>query len=123
MYIEIVEEEEKFELPIGESVFELRRFGSDVYRRIEKKHTTKKKNTRTGLFVEEKDEYAINADLLDYMITGWRNIKSPVTGEDVPCEKAVKQKLPGVVKVQIVEACDADSITREDQKKKSEKTS
>jgi hypothetical protein len=122
MYIEIIEESESFELPIGDSVFELRRFGSDVHRLIEKKHTTKKKNPRTGLFMVEKDTYAINADLLDYMITGWENVKAPTTGADVPCEYDIKQQLPGVVKVQIIEACDADSITDDGQKKKSGKT-
>ena len=112
-FIEIVEEKEEFRLDIGESFFNLRRFNSEIYKQIEKKHTTRKKNYRTGQWDVDPDDYAINADLLDYMVTGWGGIKSPLTHEDVPCEKANKLKLPGSVKIQITEACDSDCITIE----------
>jgi len=112
-FIEIVEEQEEFRLDIGESFFNLRRFDSEAYKRIEKKHTKRKKNYRTGQWEVEVDDYAVNADLFDYMITGWGEIKSPLTHEDVPCEKVSKLKLPGSVKIQITEACDSDSITTE----------
>lgn len=121
MFVEIVEENETFRLDIGESYFDLRRFDSAIYRRIEKKHTTRKKNYRTGEMIVDTDDYAVNADLLDYMVTGWGGIKSPVTGEDVPCEMANKLKLPGSVKIKITEACDSDSIAAE--KKMSSTTS
>lgn len=110
-FIEIVEDQETFELEIGDSVLTLRRFDSEVYKKIEKKHTKREKNYRTGQVIKDVDEYAVNLDLLDYMIIDWRGIKSPTTGEDVPCTKEVKQKLPGSVKIQITEACDSDSIT------------
>ncbi|MBW2606144.1 MAG: hypothetical protein JRD05_00765 [Deltaproteobacteria bacterium] len=122
-FIEIVEEEEEFRLDIGESFFILRRFDSAVYRRIEKKHTTKKKNFRSGETIATVDDHAVNEDLLDYMITGWGNIKSPTTGEDVPCERSNKFKLPGSVKVQITEACDSESITCDLTEKKTSKNS
>ncbi len=112
-FIEIVEEQEEFRLDIGESFFMLRRFDSEVYRRIEKKHTKRTKNYRTGEMVREVDEYAVNADLLDYMITGWGKVKSPTTSQDVSCERSIKLKLPGSVKMQITEACDSDSIATE----------
>jgi len=112
-FIEIVEDQETFELEIGESILELRRFDSTVYNRIEKKHTKKEKHGRTGQIFRDVDEHAVNEDLLDYMILGWRNVKSPTTGEDVPCERAYKLKLPGTVKLQAIEACDTESITLE----------
>ncbi|MDA3832604.1 MAG: hypothetical protein PF495_04330 [Spirochaetales bacterium] len=120
-FIEIVEDQETFELEIGESGLTLRRFDSEVYRKIEKKHTKKEKNYRTGQKMKEVDEYAINLDLLDYMIVGWRGVRSPTTGEDVPCNKEMKAKLPGSIKMQITEACDSESITAE--KKKDSTTS
>ena len=110
-FIEIIEDQETFELAIGESSFTLRRFDSQIYKDIEKRHTTRTKNLKQGGWIKEVDDYAVNEDLLDYMITGWKNIKSPLTGDDVECIKAMKNKLPGSVKVQIIEACDADSIS------------
>ncbi|MBW2559972.1 MAG: hypothetical protein JRE40_03840 [Deltaproteobacteria bacterium] len=115
-FIEIVEDQETFELAIGDSVLTLRRFDSEVYRRIEKKHTKKQKNYRTGQMVREVDEYAVNLDLLDYMVVDWKNVKSPVSGEDVPCSKEIKAKLPGSIKMQITEACDSESITSAEKK-------
>lgn len=112
-FIEIVEEGEEFRLDIGESWFDLQRFDSEFYRQIEKKHTTRKKDYRTGQMILTVDDYAVNADLLDHMIKGWGEIKSPLTGKDVPCERQYKLKLPGSVKVQITEACDSESITTE----------
>lgn len=110
-FIEIIEDSETFELAIGESSFTLRRFDSQSYKDIEKRHTTRTKNLRQGGWIKEVDDYAVNEDLLDYMIVDWKNIRSPLTGQDVECTKAMKNKLPGSVKVQIIEACDADSIS------------
>ena len=118
-FIEIVESDESFELQIGDSVFTLRRFDSEIYRQIEKKHTKKTKNHRTGIIFSEADDYEVNADLLDYMVLDWGGIKSPLTKADVPCTRENKLKLPGSIKVQIIEACDADSVTGEQEKKES----
>ena len=112
-FIEIVEDQETFELEIGDSSLTLRRFDSEVYRKIEKKHKKKEKNYRTGQKIKEVDEYAVNLDLLDYMVVDWRGVRSPTTGEDVPCNKDMKAKLPGSIKMQITEACDSESITVE----------
>jgi len=121
-FIEIVEEEETFEYPIGDSTLILRRFDSELYRDIEKRHTKRHKNLRQGGWIDDQDTYAINADLLDYMVTGWKDVKSPTTGEDVPCTREMKLKLPNVVKVEILEACDADSITSDAGGKPEKKT-
>ena len=120
-FIEIIEDQETFELAIGESSFNLRRFDSQIYKDIEKRHTTRTKNLRQGGWIKEVDDYAVNEDLLDYMIIDWKNIKSPLTGDDVECTKANKNKLPGTVKVQIIEACDADSISSGDHEIKKKK--
>lgn len=122
-FIEIIESDESFELPIGDSVFTLRRFGSEVYKQVEKKHTKKDKNRRTGVIFTDPDEHAINEDLLDYMILDWQGIKSPTTKADVPCTRENKLKLPGGAKMQIIGACDADSVTGEQGKKESGTTS
>jgi len=111
-FIEIVEEQETFEHPVGDSTLILRRFDSEVYRDIEKRHTKRQKNLRQGGWIEEQDSYAINADLLDYMVVDWRYVRSPVLNEDVPCTRENKLKLPNSIKIEILDACDADSITR-----------
>jgi len=110
-FIEIIEDQETFELAIGESSFTLRRFDAQVLRDIEKRHTTRTKNLRQGGWFKEIDDYEVNQDLFDYMIVAWSNIKSPTTGKDVECTKENKSKLPGTVKLRIMEACDVDSIS------------
>ncbi len=110
-FIEIVEDSETFELEIGESKLILRRFDSEIYKQIEKRHTKKEKNYRTGQWIRDVDEFEVNADLLDYMIIEWKDVKSPITGEDVACTREMKIKLPGSVKMRVIEACDVDSIT------------
>ena len=112
-YIEIVEDQETFELEMGDSRFTLRRLDSETYKGIEKKHTKKEKNLRTGQWIRDVDDHAVNADVLDYVIVDWAGIRSPTTGDDVPCTKEMKQKLPGSVKLRILDACDADNISPE----------
>jgi len=109
-FIEIVEADETFDLWIGDSKLTLRRFDSETYKQIEKKYTKKEKNFRSGGWIKDVDEYAVNEDLLDYMIVSWEGIKSPTTGGDVPCTRENKLKLPGSIKVRIIEECDADHI-------------
>lgn len=109
-YIEIIEPDESFVLVLGKSEFDLRRFDSAKYNEIEKRHTQRIPN-RSGGFTIEVDSAAVNADLLDYMIIGWRKVRSPVTKADIPCTYETKQKLPGGVKLKITQACDAESIT------------
>lgn len=113
-FVTIVAEDESFNLKVGDSVFHLRRFTSAQYRQIEKRHT--KKYWKRGQQVVEVDEDAVNNDILDYIITGWENIKHPKSREDVPCTIENKIALPSNVKIQINEACDAEDIFT-DQKK------
>jgi len=115
-YIQIIEEDERFELRIEDSVFSLRRFDSTIYSRIEKKHTKNIKNRKTGAVTVEIDNNAVNADLLDYIICDWSGIQSPTTKTDVPCTKENKLRLPSNIKVQVLEACDADYIVSTEKK-------
>jgi hypothetical protein len=112
MYVTIVEEDEEFEHQIGESIFGLRRFNTEIYRQIRKRHTKAPKFRRNQM-IDQIDEDAINADLLDYMIKWWKKVKSSVTGKDVECTKENKLKLPGSAQVEIIEACDQDGIMTE----------
>jgi len=109
-YVEIVEEQESFDFPIGDSVFQLRRLASAKYKEIQKKYTTTKKD-RQGRPYIDVDEDAVNEDLLDYLIIGWGIIKSPTSGQDIECTYDNKQKLPGTVKQKIIEACDTERVT------------
>ena len=122
-FIEIVEEEETFELKRGESTLTLRRFDTEFYRKIENRHTKKQKNFRQGGWIKEVDDFAINEDLLDYMVVGWKDVKSPITGQDVSCTREMKIKLPSSVKLEIIEACDSDNITSAAEKKTAPKPS
>jgi len=108
-FVQIVEDDEEFEYPIGESVFGLRRFNTEIYRTIKRKHTRPPK-FRRGIKIEQVDDDAINEDLLDYMIKWWKKVRSPTSGKDVECTKETKVRLPGSVQVEIIEACDQDSI-------------
>jgi len=112
-FIELIEDTEEFELSVGESTLNLRRFGTDVYNEIERKHTKTRKHRRTGQIIKDPDEQAVNRDLLDYMVISWRDVHSSTAEGDVPCTKENKNKLPGSVKLQILEACDSESITTE----------
>ncbi len=110
-FIEIVEENESFTKIFGSSKFYLRRLSSEALKRIQKKHTKKIKNFRTGEWLYERDEDAINEDILDWCITGWDDVHSPVTKKDVPCTRENKLKLPGVTKIDIITACDETNIS------------
>jgi hypothetical protein len=113
-FITIIDENECFKLKIGDSEFKLRRFDSQHYAKLVKKHTHK--YWKRGQECSEIDETSLNAELYDYIIQGWTNIKHPITNEDVPCIVENKVKLPSSVKVKIIEECDSDSLNF-DQKK------
>lgn len=110
VFIEIVSEDEKNVLAIGDSKIFYRRFDSEVFNKIQKKWTVVKgTDRRTGQPKRESDDKAINDELLDWLITGWENIKHPVTGADVACTKENKLKLPSGVKTQLIEHADAEN--------------
>jgi|GEM_PF-1352986 len=128
-FIEIIEEQETFELKgevpyftdegeqrianFGDSVIICRRFGSEEYRNIRKKYIkrSKDKQGRPVIWVDPEDELRINDDLLDYIIVDWKNVISPTTKKPIPCTRENKLRLPGKVKLAIIQAADAESVT------------
>jgi len=119
-FVEIIDRDEEFQLTIGGSTFDLRRLDPDEYERIEKLHTTWKRNRAAGgMRYPVVDNLEVNKDLLDYCIKGWHDVINPVTKAEVECTRATKWKLPGTVKVQINEACDVEAVTKEKKKDES----
>ena len=120
-FVTIIDSNESFNLEIGDSTFNLRRLDLETYNGFVKARTKQvwKKHQPSG---EETDWDGVYDDMLDYVITGWRNIKHPVTKEDVQCERKIKLKLPGVVREQIFEATNATSVMKEEEKKTKSKS-
>ena len=113
-FIEIVSDDERNVYELGESKIIYRRFDSEVFYKIQKKHTQKKGiNKRTGLPNVETDDKAINDELLDWLIVEWTGIHHPQTGQDVPCTKENKLKLPSSIKTQLIERADAENTQQE----------
>jgi len=112
MFLEIIDPEETFELRIGESVLVLRRLDEPALKEIRKRHTRKQTEfvNHRPVRVEVTDEDAVNADVLDYVIVGWRNVRHPVTKAEVPCTRENKLRLPGKAKLRVLNACDAESL-------------
>jgi hypothetical protein len=80
-----------------------------VIEKMNKKHSCLER-AANGQKVRQTDEDAVNRDILDYVIIDWKNIKHPITGEDVPCTTGIKVKLPGEVKNHILDACGAGTM-------------
>lgn len=124
-FVEIVTDDERNELWIDDSVIYYRRFDSQVYRDIEKRHSKNKGRDRTGQPIIETDQAAINDDVLDYVITGWGTVVNPTTKEPVPCTREYKLKLSASVRLQVIQMADSDRTMgprEEDQKKTSGST-
>jgi len=105
-FITIVTDDETFDFPVGDSTFTLRRVPDDLARRTFKRHTPRAKPGREP----ETDFFGVTNDVLEYAITGWSNIKQPVTKEDVPCTAENKLRLPATVKADIMDAIDQGDI-------------
>lgn len=119
-FIEIIEPDETFEKIFGESTLVLRRYDAGLLRQLEQKHSRRQKNFRTGQWSAEVDTYALTDDLIDHVIIDWRGVRSPTSGREVPCTSENKRRLPTRIKIEILEACDAEAInefTWEDERK------
>jgi len=118
MKIQIVDEEELFVYESDESEIVYRRIPDDVVRKLNRRHTKKKGRDRTGQPIEEVDADALAMDMLDYIIVRWNNIVHPVTGEDVPCTRDYKGKLPADVKGELISLAQEKSGVALDEKKR-----
>jgi len=131
-FIEIVSEDERNIFELDDSRIIYRRFDSEVYHQIHKKHTKDRGfNKNTGGRKQETDDKAVNDALLDWIIVDWENIKHPTQKEEdggpvfLPCIMEWKKKLPPSIKMQIINAADAetsDQEVTESEKKTSENT-
>ena len=112
-FIEIIEADETFEHAFGQSVLTLRRYDADLLRQLEQKHSRRQKNFKTGQWTNEVDTYALTDDLVDHVIIDWKGVRSPTTGREVPCTPENKRRLPTRIKIEILEACDAEAINEQ----------
>lgn len=111
MFLEIIDPDESFTLPIGKSTLDLRRLDPEKLREIRKTHTTTTTEFVDGrpVKISSTDDQAINEDILDYCIRGWGVVRHPVTKQPVPCTRENKLKLPGKAKLLVLNACNSDS--------------
>jgi len=121
-YIRLVDEQEKLAFRIGKSTIFYRRYDSKKYREIERRHTRKGPNSRSGEENIKVDTPAINDDLLDYMIIDWENIQSPIPPhKNMDCTTENKLKLPADIRLALVKRGNGE--TDEDEMEEEKKTS
>lgn len=113
-FIQIIDPDESFTKKFGDSEIFCRRITGQIIHELNKKHSHEETlANRQKIIVQSLDEQNdVNNDILDYIITGWKNIKHPKTGDDVPCTRSAKLLLPGSVKNPILEDAGAESISK-----------
>ena len=109
-YIHILDEGEEFEWrPVGDdgqpmdSVFMLRQLSDDEMKALRKKHNHL--SFKHGQRVDEFDSFGFTDDLVDKAIVSWRGVRRRGSPEELPCERAVKCRLPDKWKTEIVRLC------------------
>jgi len=108
MFIEIIDDAERIEHQVGESVLILRRISADDHAAIMRRHT-KRIRDRAGAWVREIDETAVLRDMVGHVITDWQNVRHPVTKQDVPCTSENKRLLPVGIMTEIMEVLESAS--------------
>ncbi len=93
--IQIIDPEEAFKLRLEGAVFTLRRLDSATLMAIERRHAHTPSEAR---------RQRINDDVLDYIIRDWKGVFSPLGGEEVPCTRENKLRLPTSIKLKLLEA-------------------
>lgn len=116
-FIQIVEDDESFELTFDDSVLVCRRVSRQKAREIEKRHTTTKFRPG-GVQVPVADEENVADDLLDYCIVDWRGVVDS-RGNAIPCERQYKLLLPPSVLNELMTACVQQITTQPEAKEKS----
>jgi len=114
-FVQIIEEEEKFEFPIGDSTFFLRRCDGPKVREFERKHT-KEIQQPNGTLIKVIDNDAVNDDVFDYMVRDWKDVVDK-NQKPLLCERDIKLKLPGIVKDQILLATQRVNLKKVEQEK------
>jgi hypothetical protein len=107
MFIEIVTEEERSVLEYGQSSISYRRLGKEKLQELIKKNRIWKGKDRAGSDIYETNDDRLGDDMIDYIITGWSNVKYPPghaqAGEDVACERQFKIKLPPDIRAILIQ--------------------
>ena len=112
--IQIVTQDERFDVPFGEAVLVCRRVGRLKQREIEKRHTTTAFR-QPGVEVPVMDIQLVEDDLLDYAIVEWRGVVDPADNE-VPCNRAHKIALPQPAAQGVLVICSSQLTTRLEKK-------
>ena len=110
--LQIIDEEEHFEVPFEESVLICRRLSRRVMRDIEARHT-KMRWRPGGVQAPEVDQPGVEEDWIDYCIVDWRGVVGR-DGEEVPCERAYKLLLPPAVLNRVISRCLLGSSSKEE---------
>lgn len=97
--------------PDPEVVYVLRELTTRKWRELNKAHTTRKPNKRTGRMEDVQDAEGFADALVDYVIADWRGIIDG--GQPAPCTTANKMRLDGVVKSALVGRAGLTQIVRE----------
>ncbi len=120
-FIKIVEvdEEVTFEHTIKDSVFVLRQMDAAMLDKINKNAT--RRVWKRHQPEDDLDAFAFSAEVLDWGLVDWKNVKHPKTGADVPCDRENKLKLPISIQNDLRDLI-VDGATEED-KKAAEKNS
>ena len=115
--VQIISDDERFELPIGDSVLVWRRVTRLKMREIEKRRTEMKFRPG-GVQVPIVDDGKVTDDLLDYCIVNWRGVVDSA-GNEIPCDRGHKLLLPLPVLTTVMTVCVQQMTTWPGQEEKS----
>lgn len=97
--------------PDPEVVYVLRELTTKKWRELNRAHTRRVPNKRTGRMEDVQDAEAFADALVDYVIADWRGIVSG--GQPADCTPENKLRLDGVVKSALVGRAGLTQIVRE----------
>ncbi len=101
--LQIIDEDEQFEVPFEESVLICRRLSRRVMREIETRHTQTRWQPG-GVQTPEVDQKGVEEDWIDHCIVDWKGVVGKEE-EEIPCERAYKFLLPPSVLNRVVSRC------------------
>jgi len=111
-FLTIVEEDERIDVKIEESVIFCRRYSVAVAEKIEKPFKRRRKD-RQGRFYTDVDEDGLNKAVLDYIITGWQDVVNN-KAENVPCTIETKLALPESALSEIYEKTGVNTVRKQE---------
>lgn len=115
-FIQIIEDDERFELAFNDSALLCRRVSRQKVREIERRHT-RMRFRPGGVQAPVVDDEQVADDLLDYCIVDWHGVVDS-RGEAVLCERKYKLLLPPSVLNEVMTACVQQVTARTEAKEK-----